>query len=82
MKKHSITVCMGSSCFARGNRENLQLIEKFIALHGLEDKIDLAGSCCAGKCSGGPNVVIDGRLFNAMDSAALIDVLNKTLKEN
>ncbi len=81
MKKHMITVCMGSSCFARGNKENLQLIEKFIALHGLDDEVDLAGSCCAGNCSGGPNIVIDGKPFTAIDVAALIDVLNRTLKK-
>lgn len=81
MKKHMITVCMGSSCFARGNRENLQLIEKFITLHGLDNEVELAGSCCAGNCSGGPNIVIDGKAFSAIDSAALIDVLNRTLKK-
>ena len=26
-----IVICMGSSCFARGNEENLRIIESFIA---------------------------------------------------
>ena len=24
--KHTITICMGSSCFARGNKRNLKII--------------------------------------------------------
>lgn len=31
MKK--ILICMGSSCFARENRENLQVIEEFLRYH-------------------------------------------------
>ena len=30
MAKLNISVCMGSSCFARGNNENLEFIEKYI----------------------------------------------------
>ena len=30
MSKLNITVCMGSSCFARGNAQNLEFIENFI----------------------------------------------------
>ena len=30
MAKLNITVCMGSSCFARGNAQNLELIENYI----------------------------------------------------
>ena len=31
-----ITVCMGSSCFARGNDQNLEFIEKYIKENGVE----------------------------------------------
>ena len=44
MSKLNITVCMGSSCFARGNQQNLAFIESFIQEHGLEAEINLAGS--------------------------------------
>ena len=30
MSKLNIVVCMGSSCFARGNQENLAFIEEYI----------------------------------------------------
>ena len=37
-----ITVCMGSSCFARGNDQNLEFIEKYIKEKGLEAEIELS----------------------------------------
>ena len=30
MAKLNITVCMGSSCFARGNEQNLAFLESYI----------------------------------------------------
>ena len=30
MSKHNIKVCMGSSCFARGNLDNLNFLESYI----------------------------------------------------
>jgi NADH:ubiquinone oxidoreductase subunit E len=79
--KTKITVCMGSSCFARGNREHLELIEKFIAMHKLENDIELAGSLCEGKCSDGPNIVIGDKIYRNIDKAMLIDALNRTFAE-
>ena len=41
MAKLNITVCMGSSCFARGNASNLEFIENYIKENGLEADIGL-----------------------------------------
>ncbi len=32
--KSKIRICMGSSCFRRGNRKNLEFIETYIEEHG------------------------------------------------
>lgn len=34
----TIKVCMGSSCFARGNAANLDYIENFVKENGLDAK--------------------------------------------
>ena len=31
MSKPKITICMGSSCFARGNEKNVEFCEEFLA---------------------------------------------------
>ncbi len=67
---------MGSSCFARGNRKNLAVVEQFLAAHGLKAEIRLAGSRCADDCQKGPNVIINGVTHHGVDSGALIDLLN------
>lgn len=75
MDRHVIEICMGSSCFARGNDRNLEVIERFLARNGLTGEVDLRGSRCKGSCSKGPNVTIDGTLFEAMTPAMLESVL-------
>lgn len=73
----TIKVCMGSSCFARGNTKNLQLIQKFLADRGLEDTIELTGLRCCDDCSKGPNICIDDVEYNNIDPGTLLDILEK-----
>ena len=76
MTKHNITVCMGSSCFARGNQQNLETIENFIKENGLEAEIELSGSRCEGKCVTGPNIIINGVEYTEVDETKLNESLN------
>lgn len=69
--KATITVCMGSSCFARGNAENLEYIEKFIKENNLDAEIELSGSRCENKYALGPNVLINGKMYNNVDKETL-----------
>lgn len=80
----SIKVCMGSSCFARGNAKNLQLIQKFLSENNLEAEIELSGLRCCDKCSKGPNLTIDDVEYNNIDIGTLLDILEKhfNLKKN
>ncbi len=73
-----IVICMGSSCFARGNEQNLKLIEQFMKDYRLDAEVELSGSCCEGNCSDGPNIIIDGKQYRRMERGALIDILNHT----
>lgn len=78
-RKVEIQVCMGSSCFARGNNALLDTIEELIQSHGWQDKIRLSGLHCQNLCSEGPNVKIDEVLYQGLDSGALLDLLEKKL---
>ncbi len=71
----SITLCMGSSCFSRGNGKNLPRIQQFIKEHGLDTQVTLKGCRCGGCCSGGPNVWVDGVLMPNMTGEALDTLL-------
>jgi len=63
LKKRKITLCLGSSCFARGNQEIIPLIKKYIPRKCLEDKVMFIGDHCMGNCSQGPNLFIGDKLF-------------------
>lgn len=80
MSKLNITVCMGSSCFARGNASNLEFIENYIKENGLEADIDLAGSRCEGKCVTGPNIIINGIEYTEVDEKKLKQTLDELVK--
>lgn len=72
-----IKVCMGSSCFARGNAKNLQAIQQYITDNKLDATVELIGLRCCEKCSIGPNVIIDEQSYEKVDKSILIDILDK-----
>jgi NADH:ubiquinone oxidoreductase subunit E len=54
----AITVCMGKSCYVRGNQVNLAVIESFLRERGLDVRVDVRGRRCGGDCALGPYVQI------------------------
>jgi NADH:ubiquinone oxidoreductase subunit E len=72
-----IVVCMGSSCFARGNGENLEIIEQYLTQNNLQACVELAGSRCEGLCAEGPNLIVNGRAFQKVDRGMLLDLLRE-----
>ncbi|MCR5413742.1 MAG: (2Fe-2S) ferredoxin domain-containing protein [Kiritimatiellae bacterium] len=83
-KKPKITICMGSSCFARGNERNLAFVEEFLEKRGLKDEVDveLDGSLCTGNCASGPVVIVDGKVHTRVDRGLMGDVLESLFPEN
>lgn len=79
MSRPCITICMGSSCFARGNEKNVAYCEKFLAARGLRDEVDvvLGASLCTGNCAQGPIVIVDGKVHTQVDEGVMSDILNR-----
>lgn len=80
--KPKITICMGSSCFARGNEKNLAVIEKFMNDRGLQDEIDLELGCslCKERCSSGPNITVDGKEYHSVDTGMMYEILKELFR--
>ena len=79
----TITVCMGSSCFSRGNSVNTEIIQKFIENYNLTDSVQVRGCLCEGECKHGPNIRIDDKLFSNVYSEGLVELLqHELLQEN
>lgn len=46
-----IQVCVGSSCHIKGSPEIVELLQKAVENHHLENEVTLVGSFCIGKCN-------------------------------
>jgi len=72
----TLTICLGSSCFTRGNDETLPRLQAFLKRKGLEDRVALKGARCEGRCQHGPNLRL-GETF--LDPATCLEDLGKAL---
>ncbi|HVM48764.1 MAG TPA: (2Fe-2S) ferredoxin domain-containing protein [Candidatus Acidoferrum sp.] len=72
----SITICMGSSCFSRGNNRNIEVIKDHLASHPLPPGVELTGHLCQGHCKSGPNVTINDKMYHEVDPIVIIGLLN------
>ena len=74
-----ITVCMGSSCFGKGNQTTAEAVTQFIEDHKLEEKIEVAGCLCSGNCAKGPNIMINDKLISGVSEQSVAAVIAKEL---
>lgn len=54
-----VTVCIGSSCHIKGSRQVVEDLQRLIGENKLEDKVELGGTFCMGKCQQGVCVNVD-----------------------
>jgi len=78
-KRAEIIICLGSSCFARGNKATLKAIMKFLDDHELKNKVNFHGGHCFGNCAEGPNISINGKMYTGVDENGIIDILTNEL---
>ena len=74
-----LTICLGSSCFARGNRKTLSVIQDYIKEHKLEGKVKFKGNHCFGNCSMGPVLKIGENVYEQVYEQNVIEILEKEL---
>ena len=79
-KPIELAICMGSSCFSRGNKENISRIREYIDVHVLCGKVLLKGHLCEGLCKDGPNITVDGNVFSLTSSDCVEFMLDDHLK--
>ncbi|MBR1709595.1 MAG: (2Fe-2S) ferredoxin domain-containing protein [Clostridia bacterium] len=59
-----VTVCIGSSCHIKGSRSVVEQLQEMIAQADLNDKVELGGTFCMGKCQQGVCVTVDGEFHS------------------
>jgi len=81
IQSSEIQICLGSSCFSRGNREVVQLIRDYLKKNHLDDKVMLRGARCMDRCSDGPFLIINGKTFVQIGVQDIEKLLEKELAE-
>lgn len=77
---HTITICLGSSCFSRGNKETLDIVKQFIAEHHLEAEVFFHGELCTGNCENGPVLKINDKVYGPIKPDDVYDILTETFE--
>jgi NADH:ubiquinone oxidoreductase subunit E len=62
-EKKEIVICLGSSCFARGNNKNLEFIQEYLKVNDLKAKItfkaaDRFASGISATCSNADAIIL------------------------
>jgi NADH:ubiquinone oxidoreductase subunit E len=81
IEKYDIVICLGSSCFARGNKKTVQAIETYIKEHNLADKVFFHGGHCFNNCEKGPILMINKKIFENVDHLNVIEILGKEIED-
>lgn len=78
--ENEIVICLGSSCFSRGNRRVKERIDQYLKENGLVQKVLYRGSRCFDNCSRGPIVHIGTEIYYGVNEKNIIDILDKHFK--
>lgn len=73
--KLPICLCMGSSCYTRGNSEIIDTINVFLKERKLENRVDFRGHLCQGHCSQGPNLCIGKTKYHEVNLSNINTIL-------
>lgn len=80
MNKIEVTICLGSSCFSRKNRDIVTALQDFINQHNLIDSVSLKGGHCFGKCSLGPIIIVNEQVYSDITPAKAIAIVEEYVK--
>lgn len=59
-----VTICIGSSCHLKGSRQVVEQLQALIAENKIEEKVELGGTFCMGKCQSGVCCTIGDSFFS------------------
>ena len=76
-QRFEMQICLGSSCFSRGNKEVVAFIKEFLRKNHLDDRIIFTGARCMSNCSKGPNLKINEKFIEGVSLSNIESILEK-----
>jgi NADH:ubiquinone oxidoreductase subunit E len=76
-RKKEVVICLGSSCFARGNKQLVKIVNDYLRDHNLLNEVHFHGERCFGHCALGPSLKLDGIIKEKLDEESVITILDE-----
>ena len=77
----NVTICIGSSCHLKGSHQVLEQLEELVRTHQLEDRVELKGTFCMGRCQEGVCTTVDGE-FHSVSPENVEEFFNTVVLPN
>ena len=79
-KKH-VLVCGGTGCTSSGSKKILEVLEKEIAKHGLQNEIGIVKTGCFGLCALGPIMIVypEGSFYSMVNEEDIPEIVAEHL---
>jgi len=74
--KKEVVICLGSSCFARGNKQLVKIVNDYLRDRNLLNEVRFHGERCFGKCSVGPSLKLEGLIKENLDEESIVLILD------
>ncbi len=59
-----VVICIGSSCHIKGSRHIVERLQQLVGENKLDEKLELSGTFCMGKCQEGVCVTVDDNFYS------------------
>ena len=77
IKKKEVVICLGSSCFARGNKQLVKIVNDYLRDRNLLNDVRFHGQRCFGLCSIGPSLKLDSKICERQDEDTVVTLLDE-----
>lgn len=75
-----VQICVGSSCHIKGSSDIIELMQRAVQEHRIEDEVVLAGSFCIGKCTtSGVTVQVNDDVFVGINKENFKDFFRENI---
>ena len=77
IKNKEVVICLGSSCFARGNKQLVKIVNDYLRDRNLLNEVRFHGERCFGQCAVGPSLKLNRVIKERLDEETVIAVLDE-----
>jgi NADH:ubiquinone oxidoreductase subunit E len=79
-KPIDVVICLGSSCFARGNGENVRDLKTYLQHYNVAVNFRTRGKLCENKCTLGPVIAINSIEYDHVQPGTAVALLEQALQ--